>query len=266
MDYNKISKNSGARQVAKMKANSQWGYLAMHTNKTKHKFVDKPSKLYQMLADDRLIIHNIIPVKNKNLVQVYYSTKEEDHFGGLNTNVAVAAFVTCYGRLRLFNEIDKLKTRCLYFDTDSIIFISRPNEYEPVLGNYLGQFTNEIDPKDGNYIVEFVSAGPKNYAYLLDTGISKCTVKGITQNNVVNLTINYESIKNIVCNDRSGKLMVKQLSFIRDNKKWNVSTQDIDKTYGFVYDKRVLKQSDLSTKPYGFKFFVFDYFLLFHSK
>ena len=204
-----------------------------------------------MLEDDRLIINEIIPIENQNLMQVYYTVKEEDHFGGLNTNVAVAAFVTCYGRLRLYNEIDKLGSRCLYFDTDSIIFISRPGTYEPKLGNYLGDFTNEIDPKDGNYIVEFVSAGPKNYAYLLDTGISKCTIKGITQNNVTNLKINYESIKKIVCNDRTVKIRVQQLRFIRDNKKWNVSTHDSFKTYGFVYDKRVLK-SDLTTKPFGY--------------
>ena len=119
------------------------------------------------------------------------------------------------------------------------------------MGNYLGEFTNEIDPKDGNYIIEFVSAGPKNYAFLLDTGKTKSTIKGITQNNVTSLIIKYESIKNIVCNDRSAKISVKHLRFIRDNKKWNVSTQDIYKTYGFVYDKRVLK-TDLSTKPYGF--------------
>ena len=51
LNYDKINKNSGARQVAKMKANSQWGYLAMHTNRTRHKFVDSRSKLIQMLEE-----------------------------------------------------------------------------------------------------------------------------------------------------------------------------------------------------------------------
>ena len=50
-------------------------------------------------------------------------------------------------------------------DTDSMIFISRPNEYEPKTGKYLGQMTNEIDSKKGNFISKFVSAGPKNYSY-----------------------------------------------------------------------------------------------------
>ncbi len=118
--------------------------------------------------------------------------------GGLNTNVCVASFVTSYGRLRLYDEIDKLGKRVLYFDTDSIIFVSRDGEYEPKLGSYLGEFTNEIDPKDGEYIIEFVSAGPKNYAYKLNTGVTKCVVKGINLNHIASLTINYDSIKEIV--------------------------------------------------------------------
>ena len=108
-------------------------------------------------------------------MQVYYTVNNQMHTGGVNTNVCVAAFVTSYGRLRLYNEIDKLGDCVLYFDTDSIIFISRPGQYEPQLGNFLGQFTNEIDPRDGLYIIEFVSAGPKNYAFKLNTGITKYT-------------------------------------------------------------------------------------------
>ena len=108
LDYDKIAKNSGARQVAKMKANKQWGYLAMHTNLTRHNIIDSKAKLHQMLEDDRITVTEIIPVENQNLMQVYYTVKDEDHFGGINTNVAVAAFVTSYGRLRLYNEIDKL--------------------------------------------------------------------------------------------------------------------------------------------------------------
>ena len=38
LDYDNINFNSGARAVAKIKANSQWGYLGMQSNKTKHKF------------------------------------------------------------------------------------------------------------------------------------------------------------------------------------------------------------------------------------
>ena len=55
-------------------------------------------------------------------------------------------------------------------------------EYEPPIGDYLGEFTNEIDPKEGTVIVEFASAGAKNYCIKLDTGITHIKVKGFTLN------------------------------------------------------------------------------------
>jgi hypothetical protein len=48
----------------------------------------------------------------------------------------------------------------------------------------LGEFTNELKPKDGNYIREFVSAGPKNYAYQLESGKTFCKIKGFTVNSI----------------------------------------------------------------------------------
>ncbi len=78
---------------------------------------------------------------------------------GKDSNVVLGSFVTCYGRMRLYEELLKIDDRVLYFDTDSIIFISNENHNEPRLADYLGKFTNEII--GDNYIEEFVSAGPK---------------------------------------------------------------------------------------------------------
>ena len=164
----------------------------------------------------------------------------------------IAAFVTCQARLKLFREMHKLGQRVLYFDTDSIFFISRPGEYEPKLGDYLGEFTNEIDPSEGQYIKEFVSAGPKNYSYRLNTGVTHCTVKGFTLNYQASQKINFETMKRIVQTDQSEKITVDQLKFLRDKHDWSISTSVIQKQYGFVYDKRVVKE-DFSTVPYGYK-------------
>lgn len=111
--------------------------------------------------------------------------------------------------------------------------------------------TDEIDKKLGNFIQTFVSAGPKNYCYKLDTGNTYCCVKGFTLNYIATLVINYDSIKDIVCNDREKKLNVKQLKFIRNTKDWSISTEIIDKNYSFVYDKRILNEN-LTTNPYGY--------------
>ena len=79
--------------------------------------------------NDRYIIHDIY-MHNKNFIQVSFSENENCHFGGLTTNVILAAFVTCHGRLKLYSELSKINNRVLYFDTDSIIYISVPGEYE----------------------------------------------------------------------------------------------------------------------------------------
>ena len=74
-------------------------------------------------------VHDIHFYDNK--AQLFYSEKQELHLRGKDNNVIIGAFVTCYGRMHLFNELFKLDERVLYFDTDSIIFISKPHMYEP---------------------------------------------------------------------------------------------------------------------------------------
>ena len=60
MDINQIEKNSGRRQVAKLMANSQWGYLGMNTNKVKFVIVTEFKEWLKLLNDDKLKIHNVV--------------------------------------------------------------------------------------------------------------------------------------------------------------------------------------------------------------
>ena len=62
------------------------------------------------------------------------------------------------------------------------MFLSRPGEWDPPTGDYLGQLTDEIAPHDGNHITAFVSGGCKNYSYCTDTGKTTLKVRGITLN------------------------------------------------------------------------------------
>ena len=100
----------------------------------------------------------------------------------------------------------KLGDRVLYHDTDSVIFSSTPNDTMPVLGNYLGQLTDELSCKNigckednctGHWIEEFISCGPKNYAYKLNTGEMTCKVRGFSLNFSGSKVINFDSMKEI---------------------------------------------------------------------
>jgi hypothetical protein len=48
------------------------------------------------------------------------------------------------------------------FFFDSVVYTSRPDEWKPELGDYLGDLTDEVLY---NRIIEFVTGGPKNYPY-----------------------------------------------------------------------------------------------------
>lgn len=220
----------------------------MNNNKVSYKIISDVGEWYKLLENDQYKIHDV-KFFDEETLQVFYSQNIDQFEGGVKTNVAVAAFVTAQARLHLYKELEKLDRRVLYCDTDSIIYISKPGEYEPKLGNYLGQFTNELD--QDTYIEEFVSAGPKNYAYRLNTGKTQCTIKGFTQNHITSLKLDMNAIKNIVCEDQEKKITVDQLKFVKDKKDWTIKSKIEKKNYGFVYDKRVLFE-DLSTLPFGY--------------
>jgi hypothetical protein len=126
----------------------------------KTKFVYEASKYYSMLAAKGTELHDIYPV-NSDCVMVTYSEKEEYNTGNSVANLAVAAFTTSHARLVLLEMMTKLGDRLLYYDTDSVIYVSRPTDtFEPVEGYVLGQWSNEMK-NQGEYITRLVSLGPK---------------------------------------------------------------------------------------------------------
>jgi hypothetical protein len=139
-----------------------------------------------------------------------------------------------------------------YYSKDSIIFLSKPGLYEPKLGDYLGDFTDELNKSGGNdYIIKFVSGGAKNYAFETKNSISKAVVKGFSLNNVAIQTINYKSIEKIVTEDQSETLSVDQLVFKRDKKNWKNSTEIIIKKYRYYFHKRNVINNH-ETLPWGY--------------
>ncbi|XP_071801293.1 uncharacterized protein [Asterias amurensis] len=164
---------------------------------TRTEVVTEPSRLYEMLFSDDLLIDNV-NFFNDELAEVKFSTQEEFVAPNPRTNVIIAAFTTAHARLKLYSVLEQLQQRVLYYDTDSVIFVSSPGQYNPPVGDYLGDLTSEINPKDGNHITSFVSGGPKNYAYNLDTGKTFCKVRGFTLNCRNSQKINFDTISHMV--------------------------------------------------------------------
>ena len=135
--------------------------------------------------------------------------------------------------------MDLLQERVLYYDTDSVIFISRPGESEPSTGNYLGDLTNEL--KQGDYITTFISGGPKNYCYKTASNKIETKVRGITLNCTALKNVNFDVMRALVylkseC-DVYGRVSVAiPFKITRDKHSKNIVTKRQKKDYQIVYN------------------------------
>ena len=181
-----------------------------------------------------------------------------------NTNVTIAAFCTSWARLKLWSIMQRLGERVLYHDTDSIIYSVKEGEYNPPLGSYLGQLTDELSCRElgcskencaGHWIEEFVSCGPKNYSIRVNTGEVVCKVRGFSLNYKSSLILNFNSMKEALVGWKMKKpkeLITVKTELCRSKNERTVFNRVISKHYGVVYDKRIVKP-DFTTVPFGYR-------------
>ena len=252
LDHKNMKKNEAMRNCAKLMLNTLWGKFGQRNNLGSMKMVNTEEEFFQLLFSNQYII-NSIQFFGERHVKIAYKEHDELCGPGLRTNVVIAAFTTAYARLHLWNFLNLIGERVLYFDTDSIIFIKRPGEYFPPLGDYLGDFTNEI--KAGQSIVEFVSAGPKNYGYKLNTEETSLKVRGFSINGLAQRTLNYGTVRQMILDGGEAwerTIHVAMGDTIKRRKSdWSLHTVKNEKDYGFVYDKRFINNDGCTTVPWG---------------
>ena len=86
------------------------------------KYVTEVSEFYEILLDDKLDNINFQFISD-DMAQMTYSSKDQFVDNSKNTNVYIACFTTSHARLMLYNKLDYLQEKVLYFDTDSIIYV-----------------------------------------------------------------------------------------------------------------------------------------------
>ena len=264
LDRNLIEKNPGLRSLSKLALNSFYGKFGQRTNMKKTKFVTDLGVFYNLLTDPSKEVTDF-HIMNDDIIEIEYKTTEDFEPLSTNTHVTIAAFCTSWARLKLWSIMNRLHDRVLYHDTDSIIFsVKKGEDYIPPLGEYLGQLTNELTCKEvgcithncsGHWIVEFISCGPKNYTYRLNTGEIVCKVRGFSLNYKGSQVINFQSMKEALYawkNKSPLELVTIKTEIVRDKHQPKVYSRSISKHYGVVYDKRILLP-DFTTVPYGFK-------------
>ena len=227
----------------------------------KNKFIDNVGDLYNTLCDRS---KSLVDFHIMNSQMMELELKHSEDFTNTNTNLLVAAFCTTWARLKLWSVMIKLQDRVIYHDTDSVIFsVKETDKYIPPLGKFLGNLTNELTCKEtgckgceiGHWIEEFVSCGPKNYSFKLNTGEVSCKVRGFSLNYKNSQIINFESMKEaLFAWEEKNNEMIKIKTKILRGKHKNpiVYSKEIKKRYSVVCDKRKVLDNFV-TIPYGFK-------------
>ena len=258
LEYEKIVKNDGLRAVAKIMLNNMWGKFGQNVNKTQIQEFDDPIEFHKFLDQDSIEVQQVSVVFEK-VVEVYYKHSQHDIPVDSNLNIFVAAFTTCWARLDLYEALEMLDQRVVYFDTDSVVYLEdtdQPEQWQPEVGPFLGEFTDELD---GEYIQEFVSGGPKNYGYLKSGGKIECKVRGFSLNVEGCKYLNYKLMRDSVIAEIQNPLdkpreyqIMKTYQIYRDPKTYTLETHPESKFYRLVYDKRAIDRETFKTYPYGY--------------
>ena len=224
------------------------GKFAQKPNMSKVKLVSEPKEYFDVLTSDKIEVTNASFVSD-DVIEIRYENKEDFIEPNARTNVVIAAFTTAHARLKLYSVLEQLNERVVYYDTDSVIYTSKPGEENPKTGVYLGELTYELD---GDYITTFVSGGPKNYAYELSSGKTCCKIRGITLNYQTLETVNYDVMRDMIVGEGPAKVIVDiPFKITRDTSTKQVVTKQQSKDYRIVYNKRVIVDN-FNTIPYGF--------------
>ena len=213
------------------------------------------------MKDKTLVIHDL-RIMNDDCLEISYDKVHDDAPGGQTTNVFIAAFTTCHARLRFYHHLNHVGENALYFDTDSVVYKWQPGKPEIPLGNFLGEMTDKLDDGKGNrdVIVEFLSCGPKNYAYRTRLVKTEVKIRGFTLHMRGQQQLHFQSMKDTLLRElreplpKPRTLNVPNSHFIkRDRNTKTLTTDRRDKRWSIVYDKRVLADEfSFKTLPYGF--------------
>jgi hypothetical protein len=259
LDKNANCKNAAKRALAKLCLNSFWGKFTERSNRTQSRKISDPNELYRFIATPGIEVTSMMFASDE-VVWVSWRFSDEEKIPNLkHTNEVLGAYVTAGARLRLYNFLDIVQENALYCDTDSIIFVQKENE-PPMIecGDNLGDMQSELKP--GEYIQEFVSSGPKNYAYRVVNvrGAVKtvCKVRGIILNYNASKSVNFDVIRNMVLNGGPQDVVLvhtdKKIKRKPKGGGVNIITEPEDKMNRVSFLKR-RRLSDNNSVPFGYK-------------
>ncbi|KAL2104364.1 hypothetical protein ACEWY4_001232 [Coilia grayii] len=253
LNPDKICVNPAKRSINKLLLNSLWGRFSMRENLPNTVMLRDAGQFARYVFGCEYDVTHFSFVSD-DVALLQWRHSEDACVSTPNINIFVGAFTTVRARLKLYDIMDRLGDRLLYSDTDSLIYVTKNGDWEPELGPYLGDLTDELD--SGDYITEFCSSGPKTYGYRTANGGVCMKAKGVTLNTVNSKLIRLETLVDLVTHyitDRSAPkhILARTDNIVRDKKRLSLKNKTALKRFKVVYNKRVLLK-DYSTIPYGY--------------
>ena len=271
LTVDEVVKNSGIRAVSKLCLNSLWGRLCL-SNKRKTEYVSNWTELQRLLNDHHKTVKSF-DIIGKDKVRVQYeittefwdqqsgSIRKDLQAGSPYNSIPVAAMVTSYARIRLYEYMSRIDPKKIcYVDTDSIIYYNSGEKEDPLpYGESLGDFSSEIQ---NDRILSVVCGGSKQYAYRTEKGKEVIKIRGITWNREAEEQINFDLLHKLVdvqlgVRESDGSEDVKTINYPskikRDSLKYRVFTSSYDKKYRLIFNKRVIIPRSYHSYPIGYR-------------
>ena len=183
-----------------------WGKFAQRATHSEVIYTTTAEDFNAKIWDPRYDILDILHITER-VDRIVRRLRPERTRSPKTNNLVVASFVTSHARLRLYHFIEQVESdpehcRLLYSDTDSIFYARKDGATGGIQeGEQLGDMKREYCNRR---IVEFVTAGPKNYAYRHLNGSNGADeqfvvkVRGFELNSSAAEIINFEAVKQMM--------------------------------------------------------------------
>lgn len=195
----KWGKNPAKKATFKIMMNSGWGKHAQRPVLQKNMICNYATNengalgFFLNLSNGKYSFDATVPLSKDVFMYRYKENGQNVKINLDNSYLPAACFVPAYGRLQLWNELNKLGDRVLMNDTDSIVYVYDPEKYNIPASSVWGGWEIEHDS-----IIEFVGMGPKTYAFKKSNGEVVVKNKGIRMSRATQNLINFERMKEMV--------------------------------------------------------------------
>lgn len=257
----KWGKFNAKKFVAKIIINSVWGKHAQRVIMPKTYIYDFKTDLediqlyFKNCVDGDRIHKNAQPMSDTRIMYTAVDPKAPPDLH--KQYLPAGLMVPEYGRLQLWEQMNKLGDRVLYCDTDSIIYVSEPGKYDVPIGDMVGDWEVEDVCTKHDGIREFVAWGPKSYGLKCGDGYTTVKAKGVSLKRATEKLFNFEVMKKGA------------LEFLENGVMTSAFVPQYNFTWGMVQGMRtILNLKELAIKqkelkgvlkdgfmyPFGYKF------------